>query len=56
MYKFIAMHCGYVESCKVSMLVYQTDNKYSEMQTAITDLARDMYNKYYEDCNFSDHI
>lgn len=55
MYKFIAMHCGYVESCKTSMLVYQTDNKYSTIQTAITDLARDMFNKYYEDYNLAEH-
>jgi hypothetical protein len=48
------MHCGYVESCRTSLLVYQCDffgiPGYESMKQAITDLALDLYNKYYEEC------
>lgn len=54
MYQFIAMHCGYVESCKTSLLVYNcgyTGHRgFKTMKEAITELALDMYSKYYQEC------
>lgn len=53
MYRFIAMHCGYVESNSVSLLVYQCGfcgiRGYETMHEAVTDLALDLYEKYYVD-------
>ncbi len=45
------MHCGYVESCKTSLLVFQAfNNGYKSMKEAITELALDMYNKFHHEC------
>lgn len=53
MLRFIAMHCGYVENCSTSLLVYQCgfhgSPGYTSYKQAITDLALDLYAKYYED-------
>lgn len=53
MYRFIAMHCGYVESCKTSLLVfncgYSGHHGFKTMKDAITELALDMYAKYYRE-------
>ena len=51
MYKFIAMHCGYVESRQVSLLIYSINGHpgFNNMAEAITELALDMYSKYYEE-------
>lgn len=47
------MTCGYVENAQVSALIYQCqffDNPgYSTYKEAITDLALDLYAKFYED-------
>jgi len=54
MYKFIAMHCGYAESCKTSLLVYNCRffgiSGYKLMKDAITDLAFDLYHKFHNEC------
>ena len=53
MYRFIAMHCGYVESCKTSLLVYNCEysghSGFKTMKDAIIELALDMYHKYYQE-------
>lgn len=53
MYRFIVMVCGYVESAMTSNLIYQCgffgNPGYSSRKEAITDLALDLYAKFYDD-------
>lgn len=52
--RFIMMSCGYAESGQTSWLIYQCQffgryNYYSSYKEAITDLALDLYAKFYDD-------
>jgi hypothetical protein len=53
MYKFIIMHCGYVESNMTSALIFQCQffghPGYTSRKEAITELALDMYAKFYDE-------
>lgn len=53
MYRFIVMICGYVESSMTSNLIYQCgffgNPGYTSRKEAITDLALDLYAKFYDD-------
>lgn len=53
MLRFIVMTCGYVENAMTSALIYQCqffgNPGYSTYKEAITDLALDLYSKYYDD-------
>lgn len=53
MKRFIMMRCGYVENCAASCLIYQCEffgnTGYESIKAAITDLAIDLYNKYYDE-------
>ena len=53
MYRFVVMHCGYVENSNTSALIYQCmffgRSGYLSMKEAITDLALDMYAKFYDE-------
>lgn len=53
MYRFIVMICGYVENAMTSTLIYQCqffgNPGYSSKKEAVTDLALDLYSKYYDD-------
>jgi hypothetical protein len=53
MLRFIVMHCGYVESSATSALIYQCEffgnPGYTSYKEAITDLALDLYAKFYDD-------
>lgn len=53
-YSFIMMSCGYVESNQTSWLLYGTHfhgrEGFDTMQEAITELALDLYAKYYDEC------
>lgn len=51
--RFIMMTCGYVESAMTSVLLYQCEffghPGYASYQEAITNLALDLYSKYYDE-------
>jgi len=51
--RFIMMHCGYVESCQVSVLIFSCAplgrESFPSYKEAITELALDMYAKYTAD-------
>lgn len=51
--KFIVLSCGYAEEGMTSVLVYQCGffghPGYSSYQEAITELALDLYSKYYDE-------
>jgi hypothetical protein len=53
MLRFIVMHCGYAESNMTSALIYQCacfgNPGYSSYKKAITDLALDLYAKFYDE-------
>ena len=53
MLRFIVMSCGYVEDASTSVLIYQCEffgnPGYTSYKEAITDLALDMYGKFYDD-------
>ena len=52
--RFIVMIPGYVESASTSCLIYQCgffgNPGYASYKEAITDLALDLYAKFYDDC------
>jgi hypothetical protein len=52
MLKYIVIHCGYAESNTTSALIYQCEffgnPGYTSYKTAITDLALDLYAKFYD--------
>ena len=52
--RFIVMNTGYVESSSTACLIYQCEffghPGYSSYKEAITDLALDLFAKYYDDC------
>lgn len=51
--RFIVMTCGYVENASTSVLIYQCGfsgkSGYSSYREAITDLALDLYSKFYDE-------
>lgn len=53
MYKYIIMHCGYVENNMTAALIFQCQffghPGYSSRKEALTELALDMYAKFYDD-------
>lgn len=53
MLRFIVMTCGYVENACTSVLIYQCqffgNPGYTSCKEAITDLALDLYSKFYDD-------
>lgn len=53
MLRFIVMNCGYVESATTSSIIYGSDYlrkaTFSSYKAAITELALDLYAKYYEE-------
>lgn len=53
MYKHIVMGAGFAESATAGVLVYSCEYfgnpGYATMKEAITDLALDLYSKYYDD-------
>lgn len=53
MYRFIVMTCGYVESAMTSTLIYQCQffghPGYTSRKEAVTNLALDLYAKYYDE-------